>query len=402
MADSWSNRIVGEGEEAPDQLLANPRNWRIHPKAQQSALAAVLDEVGWVQRVLVNRTTGHVVDGHLRVALAISRGEPTVPVTYLELSPEEEALVLASLDPLAGMAVTDAEILAELTAGMTVDNADLASLLGLDSPDGLLTDPDEVPPVPDEPKTKMGDLWLMGEHRLLCGDATDAAAVARLLNGTVPDIANCDPPYGLSVVKANGQIHGDTKGSIGGAKQYGAKGARSGKVVPQGVYAPIIGDETTDTAVAGYERAREVGVPVLVFWGGNYYADRLPASRCWLAWVKKTDESTFADAELAWTNQDHVVKVFDHHWAGMIRDSERGEGRVHPTQKPVALAEWVINTLAPNARVVLDLFLGSGWTLMAAERTDRICYGMEMSPAYCDVIVARWEAATGNEAKLDG
>jgi len=91
----WRSRIVGHGEESPDQLLANPRNWRVHPKAQQDALAVVLDQVGWVQDVIVNQRTGHVVDGHLRVSLAISRNEPTIPVVYIDLDPEEEALVLA-------------------------------------------------------------------------------------------------------------------------------------------------------------------------------------------------------------------------------------------------------------------------------------------------------------------
>ena len=105
----WRNRITGAGEEAPDQLLANPANWRIHPKAQQDALAGALDAVGWVQQVLVNRRTGFVVDGHARVALALSRGEPTVPVLYVDLAPEEEALVLATLDPIGAMAGRDDE-----------------------------------------------------------------------------------------------------------------------------------------------------------------------------------------------------------------------------------------------------------------------------------------------------
>ncbi len=111
---TWRNRIVGHGEEAPDQLLANPGNWRIHPKAQQDALAGVLDEVGWVQDIIVNRQTGHVVDGHLRVSLAISRRESTVPVVYVDLDPAEEALVLATIDPLSAMAAADKEQLDSL------------------------------------------------------------------------------------------------------------------------------------------------------------------------------------------------------------------------------------------------------------------------------------------------
>lgn len=111
---SWRNRIVGHGEEEPAQLLANPRNWRIHPKAQQDALSGVLDEVGWVQSVTVNQQTGFVLDGHLRVALAISRQEPSIPVVYVDLTPEEEAEVLATLDPIGAMAAADKEKLDDL------------------------------------------------------------------------------------------------------------------------------------------------------------------------------------------------------------------------------------------------------------------------------------------------
>ncbi|OGR95220.1 MAG: hypothetical protein A2V88_12860 [Elusimicrobia bacterium RBG_16_66_12] len=130
--DRWRLRIVGEGEEAPDQLLANPFNWRVHPSFQQAALAAVLDEVGWVQRVLVNQQTGHMVDGHLRVALAITRGEASVPVTYLDLDPDEERKVLATFDPIGALAAPDRdklrELLAEVTAGSEATDALLRQL----------------------------------------------------------------------------------------------------------------------------------------------------------------------------------------------------------------------------------------------------------------------------------
>ena len=158
---AWRNRITGSGEEAPDQLLANPANWRIHPKAQQDALAGALDAVGWVQQVLVNRRTGFVVDGHARVALALSRGEPTVPVLYVDLAPDEEALVLATLDPIGAMAGRDDEKLKALLADVTVDDAGLLALLGDlggSEPKAGLTDPDEVPEPPEEPYVKPGEL----------------------------------------------------------------------------------------------------------------------------------------------------------------------------------------------------------------------------------------------------
>ena len=140
----WRNRIVGEGCEKPEDLLANPRNFRIHSTEQQRALSAVLNTVGIVDRVIVNRGTGFVVDGHMRVAMAISEGEDSIPVTYVDLSDDEEAVVLASFDRITGMAGTDSEKLAELLeeargSEAAMESEDLAGLL--DSP---------TPPAPEK------------------------------------------------------------------------------------------------------------------------------------------------------------------------------------------------------------------------------------------------------------
>ena len=126
--DTWRNRIVGYGVEDADQLLANPANWRIHPRYQQDALKGILNDVGWVQNIIVNRTTGHVIDGHMRAAVAISQGAQ-VPVTYVELTEAEERLMLAVLDPIAAMAARDDAQLAELLASVSAEDAGLADLL---------------------------------------------------------------------------------------------------------------------------------------------------------------------------------------------------------------------------------------------------------------------------------
>ena len=132
------SRIVGHGEESPDQLLANPLNWRIHPKHQQDAMSGVLQEIGWVQSVIVNRTTGNLVDGHMRVSLALREELPSIPVVYVELSPAEEATVLATLDPLGAAAVTDKQKLAELLQDVSVRSKDLEVFLSrIDSGDGM-------------------------------------------------------------------------------------------------------------------------------------------------------------------------------------------------------------------------------------------------------------------------
>ena len=126
---AWESRIVGHGEAAPADLVGNPRNWRTHPKAQRDALAGVLDQVGWVQDVIVNRRTGYLVDGHARVAVAAQRGETSVPVVYVDLSEDEELLILATLDPLAAMAEADTDALADLLASVTSEDAALTSML---------------------------------------------------------------------------------------------------------------------------------------------------------------------------------------------------------------------------------------------------------------------------------
>src|SRR5688572_27383319 len=205
-SQGWRKRIVGHADVPPADLVPNPRNWRSHPPEQQRALAGALGEVGWVAEVLVNRTTGNVVDGHLRIELALARDEPSVPVTYVELSEDEEQLVLASLDPLAAMATAEQEQLAALLAGLEpADDAlralldDLAREYHLDALRTGLVDPDDVPPVPDQPYVRPGDLYGLGEHRLLCGDATNADDVARVLDGAKPTLLATDPPYGVSL-----------------------------------------------------------------------------------------------------------------------------------------------------------------------------------------------------------
>ena len=369
-------------------MLANPRNWRIHPKAQQDVLKGVLAQIGWVQDVIVNQRTGFVVDGHARVALAISAGE-RVPVVYVDLSDEEEAAILATLDPISAMAGKDEAIFGELTAGM--DEA-FKALVDATAPPVTNCAPvdgeDDVPDVPIAPVTVLGDLWLLGEHRVLCGDSTSVDSVARLMDGEKPDMVYTDPPYGIDVVRF---------GTIGGSKPFGKNGFDG--VIKAGVYAPIIGDDSIETALAAFSVCETLGVKLRLFWGGNFYAHALPPARCWVIWDKETD-GNFGDGEIAYCTADKSIRIFRHKWSGMLKASEKNERRVHPTQKPVALAEWAFGEFGAEVKSVLDLFLGSGSTLIACEKTGRICYGMELAPEYVDVIVKRWQEFTGKEAKL--
>lgn len=241
----------------------------------------------------------------------------------------------------------------------------------------LSGDEDDAPEPPVEPNSKLGDLYILGDHRLLCGDATNPNDIARLLDGVLPAMVFTDPPYGISVQMNN---PGTT-----------CKGT-------------IMGDDTTDVAAAAYNICAAMNVP-MIFWGANHYAAdaRLPNASCWFCWDKQEANNHIdqADCELAWTNIKGPARIFHHLWAGFRRDSEKGERRVHPTQKPVALITEILDFFKAG-KVILDLFGGSGSTLMACERTKRSALLMELDPKYCDVIIHRWEAATGKKATLHG
>src|SRR5512139_2208892 len=202
----WKNRITGYGTEAPDQLLANPHNHRIHPRRQQDALSGSLDTLGYIQTVIVNKTTGHIVDGHLRVTMALREGQTEIPVTYVELTEAEEAQALLSLDPIAAMAASDADKVDELLRMIQTDDervmqhlADLAKENGLDY--GQAEQGDAEPQIDraaellEKWQVKTGDLWQIGEHRLICGDCTDKATVARVMGNDKANITFIDPPY---------------------------------------------------------------------------------------------------------------------------------------------------------------------------------------------------------------
>lgn len=227
---------------------------------------------------------------------------------------------------------------------------------------------------------KKGDIWKLGNHRLMCGDSTNAEDVARLMNGERADILLTDPPYGISVV--------DEDGKIGQAN-----------LVAQGIYMPVKGDETTDTARLNFDIIKGLSDKQIIF-GGNYFLDFLPPSPSWIIWDKKGDmeSNNFADGEMAWCSFHTPVRIFRQIWRGMIKEGENGK-RVHPTQKPVNLLGHILRTFSKDGNIVLDCFGGSGSTLIACEQINRKCRMMEYEPNYCDVIIARWEKLTGNKAE---
>lgn len=236
--------------------------------------------------------------------------------------------------------------------------------------------PEEV-----ETRAKRGDIWQLGNHRLMCGDSTSITNVEKLMNGEKADMVFTDPPYGIN--------------------EKGDRSNRGG--LCKGNKLKDFIDDSVCYAVDAFNICQAMNIPVQCWFGANYYADKLPASSNWLVWDKRVEDKqrdTQSDCELAWCKSKYnSVRIFRHLWKGMIKSSENGERRVHPTQKPIALASWAINEL-DGGNNVLDLFGGSGSTLIACEQLNRKCFMMELDEHYCDVIITRWENLTGQKAVL--
>ncbi len=347
---SWDNRIISTGEEAPDQLLANPMNWRIHPEFQQKALKGVLDQVGWVQQVIVNQRTGHLIDGHLRVTLAMREGVGTIPVNYVDLSEDEEKLILATLDPLAGLAVTDDEMYGSLTEGLEIDDAAVAELIGdigSGSPLDGLTDPDEIPEVEDDQITKTGDLIVLGDHRLLCGDAMNREDIDRLMDGQKADIVFTDPPFEMESTDYMRHCLEFSTGAV------------------------LVMHSDKNMVKLAQEYVDEFRYFLI-----HYYS---------FGFVRSNNMPQIAH---------HLIGVFGTPSFRSQRDGfktviaeQMERGKLMPYQKRVAIPEQCISHYSEGA--VLDVFAGSGSTLIACELQGRNCFTMEKDPHYCDIIISR-------------
>jgi len=224
----------------------------------------------------------------------------------------------------------------------------------------------------------VGKLKLKSKHRVLCGDSTSETDVARLMRGENADLCLTDPPYGIDITN---QSQGDG-GGVAKKIKYSCSSSWD-KEIPKSAIVSAIKNASNS-----------------ILWGANYYTDILPTSSCWFIWDKDNGETDFADAELAWTSFDSSVRLFQWKWRGMIQqDMKNKEKRLHPTQKPIPLFVWCLKKT--DAKVVFDPFLGSGTTLIACEQLNRQCYGMEIDPLYCDVIVKRWENLTGETAQCE-
>lgn len=339
------------------EIQLNPNNPRVIKDDKFKKLVKSIQEFPQMLaiRPIVVNDQMVVLGGNMRLKACIEAGLTEVPVIKASsLTPEQQNEFIIKDN--VGFGEWEWDVLANEW------DVDKLSEWGLDIPDydpKVLEAEDDDFQVPDEVQTDivLGDLFEIGEHCLLCGDSTDSDQVAKLMNGQKADMVFTDPPYGMNAVSKSGVLK----------EKYGTD---------------ILGDSDTNAAKDSFNLIYSLYPDALhIWWGANYYSSCLPDSECWIVWDKNNGGSDQTDCELAWCNARSVVRQF-------TKASEK-RNRVHPTQKPIELISWAVNKFADNSKLISDYFLGSGATMVAAHQLKRKCYGMELDPKYCQVIVDR-------------
>jgi len=389
-----------------EKLIPYASNSRTHSDEQVAQIAASIKEFGFNNPVLVDEEGG-IIAGHGRVLAARKLGLSEVPTIELaHLTPTQRKAYIIADNKLALNAGWDMDLLALEMVGLQEEGFDL-SLIGF-SDDELanifvektegLTDPDEVPDVPDDPVTKLGDVWILGKHRLMCGDSTDADAVEKLLSGVSPHLMVTDPPYGVEydanwrneADRANGKPYGAS--AIGKVENDSrADWSEAWALFPGDVAYVWHAGQHAKTVVDSLEVC-EFKIRSQIIWAkqqfaisrGDYHYQHEP---CWYA-VKKNKTGHYCGDRKQTTlwQIDKPIK------------SETG----HSTQKPVECMKRPIENNSSPGQAVYEPFSGSGTTIIAGEMTGRCIYAIELSPAYVDVAVKRWQNFTGNQAVLEG
>lgn len=349
-------------------ILPYPNN----PRKNDGAVDAVAESIKQCQYItpIVVDEDMVILAGHTRYKALKKLGRTEAEIIIKEGLTEEQKRKYRLLDNKTNeFADWDLDLLAEELEGLDFEDFDFD--WGIDDeeePEVEEDDYDEEPPA--EPKAKRGDIYQLGNHRLMCGDSTDPNDVEMLMDGANADMVFTDPPYGMSAVSKSG-------------------------VLSERYKTDIMNDETNEVAVDSFNLAQSMFEDAKqVWWGANYYTECLPSAECWIVWDKNNGASDQTDCELAWSNFRSVVRQF-------TMASEK-TNRVHPTQKPVKLIQQIFKKFEKDTRFesVVDLFGGSGSTLIACEQMGRNCYTMELDPKYVDVIIDRWEKLTGEKAVL--
>ncbi len=428
---AWKQRITGSGMESPEKLMMNPDNWRRHPQSQQAAMEGVLDDLGWIQQVIVNQRTGRLIDGHLRVELARKHKAKEVPVIYVDLSEAEEKLALATLDPISALAETDSDTLQQLLGQVETDNdALLAMLDDLEPPEAPEDhDPTGEPEAEDAIQgapavSQQGDVWQMGDHRLMCGDSTNPNHVKQLMDGRKARLCFTSPPYGNQRDYTTDGITDWDKLMTGvfGASTMGSAMHKSGQVLVnlglihhKNEWQPYWDGWLEFMRIDGWRRFglyvwdQGPGMP------GDWAGRLAPAFELIFHFNKEKRKPNKIvpcegagevshqndaggirsnDGEVGgWTHSGQPIqdyKIPDSVIRLMRQKGSIGDGIDHPAVFPVTLPQHLMEAYTHEGESCYEPFNGSGTSLTAAQNSGRRMHSMELAPEYCDVALERF------------
>ena len=372
-------------------LIPYAKNSRTHDDAQVAQIASSIKEFGWTNPILVDGDKG-IIAGHGRLMAARKLKMLKVPVIELKdmTEAQKKAYVIAD-NRLALNAGWDNAMLTIELQDLQDNGFDL-SLTGFDKDelDALLnpiveteglTDEDEVPDVPEEPKTKLGDIYILGNHRLMCGDSTSIDAVDKLMDNQKADMVFTDPPYGVDYQG----IHNDSRDGL--------------EELLRGVFANYIATSKSGASIYCFHSDRCADVFHKVFREFFHFSSMIIWAKNSLTLSQTDYQSQHEPCLYGWMDNGSHSWYSDRKQTSVWQfDKERVVG--HTTPKPVALVEKAINNSSKGGDLIIDLFGGSGSTMIAAEKIGRCSRVMELDPKYCDVIVKRWEDFTGKKATL--
>lgn len=393
-----------------EDLIQDKRNYRKHNKKNLDLIKKSVSEVGLARSIVIDNENEIVCGNGL-----VSTLDKNTPIKVIETDGSE--LVVVKRTDLK----TDDEKRKQLAImdNSTSDSSefDLESLQadfdveqlqdwGLDLVFESVDEEKEIieDEVPEEVETraKLGDIWQLGNNRLMCGDSTSITDVEKLMNGEKADMVLSDPPYGMN-------LDTDYSSMKSGLAIANDKGLKGGKKYAQGKVDDFTPEMLT-TIFSCFNYVKE-----MFLFGADYFAELLPDKNngSWIVWDKRangndnigddlsSDKMYGSCFELCWSKNKHKRDIVRIKWVGVFgTEKEFDHKRHHPTQKPTALVQWFLDRYSKENQSIVDLFGGSGSTLIACEQLDRKCYMMELDPHYCDVILQRWENLTGKKAEL--
>lgn len=368
-------------------LRFDDKNFNLHTQRGMGLLEKSLQQFGAGRSILIDKDNNIIAGNGIveaagtvgleDVQIVESDGKKIIAVKRTDISldsPEGREMALADNATAAADLEWDKDTIGEYFEPDDVAKWDI----DIDWDSDKEIEEDEAPEVDESepPKSELGKIYQLGNHRLMCGDSTDAGSVAILMDGEKADMVFTDPPYGVKRDKGFG--------GFGGFE----------KPIARRTYEDNWDSETPPKEC--FDSLLSVSAKAII-WGGNFLTDKLPVNGFWIFWDKNNTMPSFGDGELAWTNIDrHSVKKYDIEYNGLIGKEKE---RLHPTQKPIKLLTSILNDFTQEGDSVLDAFGGSGSTLIACEQLGRKCYMIELDPKYCDVIRKRYWKLThdGNE-----